>query len=62
MNNIKKFIDKISYLEGRSAKDLVMPLSDARQVRDELIKLLLDVKTVEDKDQVIEVVVKGGKW
>ena len=62
MNSIKKFIDKISYLESRSAKDLVMPISDARQVRDELVKLLLDMQTVENKEEVIEVVVKGGKW
>lgn len=61
MNNIKKFIDRISYLEGRGSKDLVIPMSDARQVRDELIKLLLDSKT-DKKEEVIEVVVKGGKW
>ena len=60
---IKKFIDKISYLESKQSKDLVMPLSEARMVRDELAKLVLDMLKMKNiEDQVIEVKLKGGNF
>jgi hypothetical protein len=60
---IKKFIDKISYLESKQSKDLVMPLSEARMVRDELAKLVLDMLKMKNiEDQVIEVKLKGGSF
>jgi hypothetical protein len=60
---IKKFIDKISYLESKQSKDLVMPLSEARMLRDELAKLVLDMLKMKNiEDQVIEVKLKGGSF
>jgi len=40
MIHIKRFIDKISLMEGRQGKDVVIPIAEARGLRDELVKLL----------------------
>lgn len=62
---IKRFIDKVSYLESRQSKDLVLPMTDARGLRDELAKLLADHYVNKEKDgadEVIEVSISGGKF
>lgn len=43
MINIKKFIDKVSIIENRNGKEVVIPISEARSLKDELSKLLLDM-------------------
>ena len=43
MIHIKRFIDKVTHMESRSAKDLVLPGADARGLRDEVAKLLADI-------------------
>ena len=43
MLHIKRFIDKVAVAEAKQTKDLVLPLSDARGLRDELSKLLSDL-------------------
>ena len=63
MLHIKKFIDKLSYLESRQGKDLVLPIADARLLRDELVKILIDYAKANDQNEkVIEVTVKGGSF
>ena len=63
MIQIKRFVDKIASMEGRQGRDLVMPIADARALRDEITKLLLDQHTSPvNTNEVIEVVMKGGKW
>ena len=42
MIHIKKFIDKVTHMEGRGGRDVVLPIADARGLRDELSKLLVD--------------------
>jgi hypothetical protein len=62
MSQIKKFMDKIVLTEGRNAKEVVMTLSDAKLLRDEIMTLLLEQKAPAKKEEVIEVVARGGKW
>lgn len=67
MSNIKRFIEKVSYTEGRQGKDVVIPISEARILRDELANLLADLheKSKQDNrasDQVIQVEITGGKF
>lgn len=67
MSNIKRFIEKVSYTEGRQGKDVVIPISEARILRDELAKLLADLheKSKQENrtsDQVIQVEITGGKF
>jgi hypothetical protein len=61
---IKRFIDKVSLMESKQNKDLVMPMIDARGLRDELAKILVDQYDArkEQKDAVIQVEGKGGSF
>ena len=66
MIHIKRFIDKVSNMEGRQSRDVVMPIAEARMLRDEISKLLAD--RFEDNgsqthtDDIVEIVVNGGKF
>lgn len=64
---IKRFIDKVSAVEGRT-NSVVLPIEEARMLRDEIAKLLSDnYELLNNKkeafdDAVIQVEVNGGKW
>lgn len=68
MINIKRFIDKVSSMEGRQSRDVVMPIAEARALRDEIAKLIIDKYTENDspvrpsEDVDLQVEVKGSKW
>ena len=65
MIQIKRFIDKIASIEARQGKDVVLTIADARALRDEITKLVIEQKetaTPTKNDEVIEVVMRGGKW
>ena len=65
MIHIKRFIDKVSYTESKQSKDLILPMADARGLRDELAKLLADLASVEKPapaDEIIDVKIVGGKF
>jgi hypothetical protein len=65
MIHIKRFVDKIASMEGKQGRDVVLPISDARALRDEITKLLLDQRDTNNTQQTNEVVqieLKGGKW
>jgi hypothetical protein len=64
--HIKRFIDRVASIESRQGKDVVIPLSDARGLRDELAKLLIDHYEVtegkQNTSEVIQVELVGGKF
>jgi len=62
MSNIKKFIDKIAVAEGRQAREVILTLNDAKELRDELTKILLDQRENTKEPETIQVVMTGGKW
>jgi hypothetical protein len=62
MSYIKKFVDKISIMEGRQAREVVLPISDAKELRDEILKILLDQRGQNTQPETIEVVMNGSKW
>lgn len=63
---IKKFIDKVSIVESKQGKDIVMPIIEARGLRDELAKILTDLHTLNatknKEEPIIKVEMKGGSW
>lgn len=68
MLHIKRFIDKVAVAEAKQTKDLVLPLSDARGLRDELSKLLSDLYELsqdqsnsKDSD-IVQIEIKGGSF
>jgi len=64
MLQIKGFIEKVSYLESRKVKDCVIPLDEARLLRDEIAKLLADINNLQNnkKPEVMKVEIVGGKF
>ena len=42
MIQIKRFIDRVATMEGKQGRDVILPLADARALRDEIAKLVLD--------------------
>jgi hypothetical protein len=65
MIHIKKFLDKMTHLEGKNSRDIVLPISDARGLRDDISKLLLDLNELQKKEQIQDVLkfeIKGGSF
>jgi hypothetical protein len=66
MLHIKRFIDKVSVMESRQGKDVVIPISEARILRDELSKLIIDnYELLQNKvvaDPVLQVELNGGRF
>jgi len=64
MINIKRFIDRVASVDSRQGKDVVIPLSEARGLRDELAKLIIDkAEELQNKpEEVIQVQVTGGSF
>lgn len=66
MIHIKKFIERVSLIEAKQNKDLVLPIVEARGLRDELAKLLADLHKLSDSKPVeepkIQIEFKGGSF
>jgi hypothetical protein len=66
MIQIKRFIEKIASIDSRQGKDVVLPIADARALRDEITTLLIDQRenatTTVQNNELIEVVMKGGSF
>lgn len=67
MIHIKRLIDKVSIVESKQGKDVVLPIAEARALRDELAKMLADhFQSKADKpaptEQLIQVEIKGGTF
>ncbi len=68
MLQIKRFIDKMAVAESKQSKDLVLPMSDARGLRDEISKLLSDLydmsqeQNTAKENEIVQVEIKGGSF
>lgn len=66
MIHIKRFIAKVAHMESKSGRDLIMPIADARGLRDELAAMLADnYKLLNEQpvvDPTIQVEIVGGKF
>lgn len=66
MLQIKRFIDKVSIMESRQGKDVVIPISEARILRDELSKLIIDnYELLQNRvvvEPVLQVELNGGRF
>ena len=65
---LKRFIDKVSASESKTGTNVILPMEEARMLRDEIAKLLsdnydlLNNKKESIDNTVIQVEVNGGKW
>jgi hypothetical protein len=59
-------VDKITLIEGKQGRDVVIPISEARGLRDELTKLLADnYELLHNKtsvEPVFQVEMNGGRF
>lgn len=67
MIQIRRFIDKVSSSEGKQGKNVILTIEEARVLRDELAKLLVDLyeETSTEKkvpEVSIQVEMSGGKF
>lgn len=68
MLHIKRFIDKIASMEAKQSKDLVLPIMDARGLRDDVSKLLAELHELNSNreatknDEIVQVEIKGGSF
>ena len=66
MIHIKRFVDKITLIEGKQARDVVIPIGEARGLRDELTKLLADnyelLHNTTKVEPVFQVEMNGGRF
>ena len=66
MIHIKRFIDKVSIMETKQGKDVVIPIGEASGLRDELSKLISDnYELLQNKvavEPVFQVEINGGKF
>ena len=65
MVNIKRFLDKVTSTEGKRANSVVLPIEEARGLRDEIAKLLSDLHELNNKDSskdIVKVEITGGKF
>jgi len=66
MLHIKRFIDKVSIMESKQGKDVVIPISEARILRDELSKLIIDNYELSQNkvvaEPVFQIELNGGRF
>lgn len=63
MIHIKRFLDKVSLQESKKSRDVVIPIDEARGLRDEIAKFLSDfydsVTDEDRKEEIINLEIKG---
>lgn len=65
--HILKFIERTSAAEGRQSRDVILAINDARNLRDDIARLLLDLQSVNKQpvsksDETVIVQMIGEKW
>lgn len=64
--HINRFVDRIKATEAKRQRDLVMPISEARDLHAEITKLLLALQQVNEQprgnNDVIDISVQGGTF
>jgi hypothetical protein len=58
-------MDKMSVVESKMNKDVVLPIVDARGLRDDISRLLADLHELSNntaKKEVIDIQIKGGSF
>ncbi len=65
MMHIKRFMDKMTVADSKQNKDLVLPMTDARGLRDDIVGLLSDLHELsnnKNQNEVIQVEIRGGSF
>lgn len=64
--HINRFLDKMAAVESKQNKDVILPIADARGLRDDITRLLADLhdlnKQKTNEPEVIQVEITGGTF
>ena len=65
--HLQRFIDRVQAAEARGQRDLVLSITEAKDLHADLTRLLLNLESLRtvrstSTEQVIEVQVSGGKF
>lgn len=68
--HINRFIDRIKAAESRQQRDIIMSMTEAKDLHADITKLLLSLQALleqhqsraEDKDDVVNVEIHGGSF
>ena len=66
--HINRFLDKMAVMDSKQNKDVVLPIADARGLRDDITRLLSDLYELQKQkgsdatQEVIQVEIKGGTF
>lgn len=61
---IKRYIDKLAVADNKKSKDIVLPIDEARGLRDEIAAMLSDLYNQQKNkpEEVFDVQIKGGNF
>ena len=63
---IRKFIDRVQQAELKGQKDFICPMADAKNLHNDITRLLLDLEAVkhatEQAEEPIRVELEGGSF
>lgn len=60
---LKNFIDRVGVLDTNVKRDFVMTNREAKQLRDDIVKLLIEkVEKQPTSQEKVEVKILGGRW
>lgn len=63
---IRKFMDRLQQLELKGSKDFICPLADAKNLHNDITRLLLDLEAVRNSankgEETIVVEIGGGDF
>ena len=67
MLHINRFLDRLQQAEGRRQRDIVLTVSEARDLHTDITKLLLALedlrgRTKENRPEIAEITVDGGSF
>lgn len=64
MIHIQRYIDRLAGAEARAARELVLPIADAKALHSDITRLLLALENsrVEAEQETIEVQLTGGDF
>ena len=66
--HINRFLDKMAVMESKQNKDVVLPISDARGLRDDITRLLSELfeltqqKNTDTSGEITQIEIKGGTF
>ena len=62
---IRKFIDRLQQCELKGQRDFICPIADAKNLHNDITRLLLDLEAVKNKtqtDELIQIELGGGDF